>query len=272
MLKRLFDLFISGFVLLLLAVPFAIIAIILRLSGEGEVWYLQDRVGRHGRIFKVYKFATMLKDSPNLGSGDITIRNDPRVLPLGGFLRKTKINELPQFINVFLGQMSLVGWRPLMPVSFQVYAPEIRKKIVEVKPGITGIGSVIFRDEESIVTAAKEDGRDLRETYRNHIMPYKGALELWYTERANLWTDIKILLATTLAVLRPDWNGFRQWFDNLPQPQTDFMRKHFASVDAGIVSSSGEQSNALSGAHEGAVRPDKNLIVRNGNHKSPGRA
>jgi lipopolysaccharide/colanic/teichoic acid biosynthesis glycosyltransferase len=228
MLKRMLDLFISGLVLLMLAIPFAVIAIILRLSGEGEVWYLQDRVGRYGRIFKVYKFATMLKDSPNIGSGDITVRNDPRVLPLGGFLRKTKINELPQFINVFLGQMSLVGWRPLMPVSFQEYAPRIQVEIVAVKPGVTGIGSVIFRDEESIITSAKKEGRDLRETYRNHIMPYKGALELWYAKRANLWTDIKILVATSLAVARPGWNGFREWFDNLPEPESDLLKKHFA--------------------------------------------
>lgn len=227
MLKRLFDLLVSGIVLLILAVPFSIIAIILRFSGEGEVWYLQDRVGRYGRIFRVYKFATMLKDSPNIGSGDITVRNDPRVLPLGGFLRKTKINELPQFINVFLGQMSLVGWRPLMPVSFQEYSSAIQQKIVAVKPGVTGIGSVIFRDEESIITAAKEDGRDLRETYRSHIMPYKGALELWYAERASLWTDLKILMATAMAVVRPKWNGFRAWFADLPQPQSDLLRTHF---------------------------------------------
>lgn len=244
MLKRLFDLLVSAVVLLILAIPFAIISLILKFSGEGEVWYLQDRVGKDGRIFKVYKFATMLKDSPNIGSQDITVANDPRVLPIGRFLRKAKINEFPQFINVFQGQMSLVGWRPLMPVSFQEYSPEVQQKILAVKPGVTGIGSLVFRDEEAIITRAQHEGRDLRETYRHHVMPYKGALELWYAERANLWTDLKILTATAMVVLLPSWSGFRRWFPNLPQPESDMLREHFGG-------------NAGDGSGEGLVVPDE---------------
>lgn len=226
MLKRLLDIVVSGTVLLILALPFAVVMVVLRFTGEGEIFYPQERVGRAGKIFRVFKFATMLKDSPNLGSKEITVQNDPRVLPFGKLLRKTKINELPQFINVFKGDMSLVGWRPLMPVSFDEYSEEIQQKIIAVRPGLTGIGSVVFRDEESIVTLAKEQGRDLRETYREDIMPYKGALELWYAERPGLWQDLKILFATVIAVLVPGWQGYRNWFDGLPRPQSAFLTSH----------------------------------------------
>ena len=88
---------------------------ILRVTGEGEIFFPQSRVGRGGKDFKLYKFATMLKDSPNMGTGTVTVKNDPRVLPMGGFLRKTKINELPQLINIFNGDMSVIGPRPSNP-------------------------------------------------------------------------------------------------------------------------------------------------------------
>ena len=224
--KRLMDLVVSGIVLIILCPLFAVIMVILRFSGEGEVWYPQERVGRDGKLFKVLKFATMLKASPNLGSKDITVQDDPRVLPVGKLLRKTKINELPQFINVFKGDMSLVGWRPLMPMSFDEYSDDIQKNIVSVQPGLTGIGSVVFRDEESIVTRAQAEGRDLRVTYRDEIMPYKGALELWYADHAGILTDLRIVFATVVAVFRPGWNGYRRWFDALPVPQTEFLSDH----------------------------------------------
>ncbi len=226
--KRLLDIVVAGAVLLVLGLPFLAIMAVLRWTGEGEVWYLQDRVGRDGKIFRVFKFATMLKASPSLGSRDITVQNDPRVLPVGKLLRKTKINELPQFINVFRGDLSLVGWRPLMPVSFQEYADEVQRKIVTVQPGLTGLGSVVFRDEESIVTTAQKEGRDLRATYRDEIMPYKGALELWYADHAGLWTDLKILSATAIVVVIPRWTGYRRWFVGLPRPHTQFLATQLA--------------------------------------------
>ncbi len=232
MLKRMLDIVVSGIVLLILAAPFLVIMVVLRCTGEGEVWYLQERVGRDGRIFRVFKFATMLRDSPQMGSKDITVKNDPRVLPVGRFLRKTKINELPQFINVFRGDMSLVGWRPLMPMSFEAYADDVKKQIVKVQPGLTGIGSIVFRDEESIVTQAKREGRDLRETYRDEIMPYKGALELWYADHAGLWTDLKILLATAIAVIVPGWTGYRRWFSDLPRPHSRFLAERLKLDDS----------------------------------------
>ena len=225
MLKRLFDIFVSGTVLLILSPILIVVIVILKLTGEREAFYLQDRVGYLGKIIQVTKFATMLKNSPNMGSQDITLRNDPRVLPLGKFLRKTKLNEIPQFWDVLVGKLSLVGWRPLMPKGFDDYPEWVKTKIVQVKPGLTGIGSLVFRDEESIITKAHEEGRDVRSCYREDIMPYKGALESWYVENANFITDIKILTATALAVLSPSWRGYRAWFPGLPMPETELLKK-----------------------------------------------
>ena len=228
MLKRIFDLLVSGTILLLLALPLTIVIIILKLTGEREAFYFQDRVGYLGRIFKVTKFVTMLKNSPNMGTQDITLRNDPRVLPVGKFLRKTKLNEVPQFWDVFVGKLSLVGWRPLMPQGFADYPQTVQEKIVHVKPGLTGIGSIVFRDEESIIAKAQSMGRDLRSCYREDIMPFKGALECWYVDNQSVLVDIKILIATAVAVLMPSWKGYRSWFRGLPSPESALVREHYS--------------------------------------------
>ncbi len=187
--------------------------LILRLTGEGEVWFLQQRVGQGGRRFGVYKFATMRKDAEWTGSKDITLQNDSRVLPFGKFLRKTKVNELPQIINIFVGDMSFVGWRPLMPKSFEYYPAHVQEKIIALKPGLTGIGSIVFRDEEAITArSAKPPER----VYLEDIAPYKGELELWYQRHQSLWTDLKILFLTAWAVLRPHGRLYERWLKDLP--------------------------------------------------------
>ncbi len=226
MIKRLFDILVSGSVLLILALPLSIIIFILKVTGEKEAFYFQDRVGFLGKIIKVTKFVTMVKNSPNLGTQDITLKNDPRVLPVGKFLRKTKLNEVPQFWDVFVGKLSLVGWRPLMPKGFADYPQWVQDKIVHVKPGLTGLGSLVFRDEEAIIAKAQLEGRDLRTCYREDIMPYKGALESWYVDHRNLWVDLKIMVATALAVLMPNWRGFRGWFHELPLPESKVVREY----------------------------------------------
>ncbi|MCR9295947.1 MAG: sugar transferase [bacterium] len=225
MIKRLFDILVSGTVLLLLSLPLAVVIVILKLTGEKEAFYFQDRVGYKGKIIKVTKFVTMIKDSPNIGTGDITLKNDPRVLPVGRILRKTKLNEVPQLWDVLVGKLSLVGWRPLMPQGFADYPESVQKTIVNVKPGLTGIGSLVFRDEEAIIARAEEEGRDLRSCYREDIMPYKGALEVWYTQNIGFWTDLKILVGTAVAVLRPGWTGYFNWFRGLPVPESEIVRE-----------------------------------------------
>ncbi|HAN98538.1 MAG TPA: lipid carrier--UDP-N-acetylgalactosaminyltransferase [Planctomycetaceae bacterium] len=222
--KRLLDIIVSLAVLSVLVGPLLFVMLVLRLTGEGDIFYLQERIGRFGKPIFITKFATMLRNSPSLGTKDITLRDDPRVLPFGKLLRKTKVNELPQFWDVLVGKMSLVGWRPLMPAGFADYSSEVQQRIVLNRPGITGIGSLVFRDEESIVTRARDAGEDPREFYKSVIMQYKGSLEIWYSEHAGLMTDLKILVATAVAVLRPGWYGFVRWFRDFPPPTNEHLR------------------------------------------------
>lgn len=231
--KTIFDKVIASIALLFLCVPFLVIIVVLRFTGEGNVWYRQDRVGFRGKHFKVFKFVTMREDSETTGNKDITVRGDPRVLPVGRVLRMTKLNELPQVLNVLLGHMSIVGWRPLMPVGFAEYDQHIQENIVKQKPGITGIGSIIFRDEEAIVTEADAQGKDLRTTYREDIMPHKGAVELWYNENRTMLVDLKIIFITAFAIVSPRNNLVQRWFPALPEPKSEIIRKHtgFSSSD-----------------------------------------
>jgi lipopolysaccharide/colanic/teichoic acid biosynthesis glycosyltransferase len=211
-LKRLIDIVIAGIALILLSPILLPIMIILKCTGEHDIFYFQKRIGYKNKVFNIWKFATMLKNSPNIGTGEITLRNDPRVLPMGGFLRKTKINELPQIFNVLKGDMSIVGPRPLMEVSFKLYDKTTQKNIYNAKPGITGIGSVIFRDEEKLVS----DAVDAKEMY-NKIFPFKGQLEIWYQQNASVFTDFKIIFLTAWSIVFPKNNLAATFFKNLPQ-------------------------------------------------------
>ena len=148
--KRLIDILLSVIGTFILLPVFIPIISILKFTGEGEVFYLQERVGFQNKPIKIFKFATMLKDSENMGSGIYTAKNDARILPLGNFLRKTKINELPQILNILLGDISLVGPRPLIKRTFNLYEPSSRDIISSIKPGLTGVGSIIFRNEEEL--------------------------------------------------------------------------------------------------------------------------
>ena len=198
--KRLIDILFSLLLLILLSPLFLILTVLLLLTGEHKVFYRQNRVGFRKQPFKILKFATMLQNSPNIGTGSLTLRNDPRVLPVGRFLRKTKLNELPQIINVLTGDMSIIGPRPIMEVDFKRYPKDIQEIIYNLKPGITGIGSIVFRDEESITSKAK--GREA-EVYENVIAPYKGALELWYQKNISFITDIKLMFLTCWIIIKP---------------------------------------------------------------------
>jgi lipopolysaccharide/colanic/teichoic acid biosynthesis glycosyltransferase len=216
--KRLFDIFIAVAALLALAVPFAFIMVALRLTGEGEVFYRQNRVGFRKQNFQIWKFATMLKNSPNMGTGSLTLRDDPRVTPLGKHLRKSKINELPQLFNLLTGDMTLVGPRPQMRVDFEAFPPDIQELIYNVRPGITGIGSILFRDEERLLSVP---GRDPRAFYVQRIAPYKGAVEVWYQRKMSLWTDLRLVFLTAWAILRPSSDlHFRVFRDLPPLPES----------------------------------------------------
>ena len=208
--QRLLDIALSGLGLLVLSPLLVPIAIALRLTGEGEVFFIQQRVGRGGQPFGLYKFATMLKNSPNLGTGTVTVKNDPRVLPLGRFLRKTKINELPQLLNIFKGDMSIIGPRPQTRRCFDAFPARSQAEIIKVRPGLSGIGSIVFRDEEELMYASKEPER----FYDEVIMPYKGALEEWYVAHQGLWTYLVAIFVTAWVVVFPAsrlaWRVFPQ--------------------------------------------------------------
>jgi len=213
---RIIDVLLSILALLALFPLFMPIVIILLLTGEHKVFYLQNRVGYKNKNFKIIKFATMLSNSANMGSGSLTLKNDPRVLPFGTFLRKTKINELPQILNIIIGDLSIVGPRPQMQVDFEKYSDDVQKKIYEVRPGLTGIGSIIFRDEESLISLAAEN-ENPHDFYKRVIAPYKGELELWYHSHRSVFLDSQLIFMTAWAIVSPETRLYEKWFEDLPK-------------------------------------------------------
>lgn len=224
-LTRVFD-FVLSFVAIIVLLPLMIpVAIILKLTGEHDVFYLQTRVGRGGSDFKLIKFVTMVRGSSSLPGGDLTQKNDPRVLPFGKFLRKTKINELPQLLNVFLGDMSFVGPRPQTRQHYELYPLHVRQAIDALRPGITGLGSMIFRNEDSILDAVAGDDADFRNRFHDTIIaPYKGELELWYTHHCG-WRSYFLLLALTAwkLVSPSDSWVWKHFYHDIPEPPRDLQ-------------------------------------------------
>jgi len=210
--KRIFDIIISLLALLVLSPLLVPISILLLLTGEHYIFYTQRRIGKEGKEFGLLKFATMLKNSPNIGSGDVTLHHDPRVLPMGKFLRSTKINELPQLLNILLGDMSFVGPRPLTPRVFNYYTEEAKEIVKQMKPGLTGVGSIIFRDEEKVIGESK---LSWEECVKQEIMPRKAAAEEWYLKNQSFLTDIKLIFITAWVVLFPKSDILQSTFKDL---------------------------------------------------------
>jgi len=199
--------------------PFLLpVMIALKLTGEHDVFYLQTRVGKGGKDFKVFKFATMLRNSPNMSGGVLTQKNDSRLLPLGPFLRKSKLNELPQLINILIGDMSFVGPRPQARKHYELYATHVKECINTVRPGLTGIGSLIFRDEESMLDKVHGD----RDKFHDEIItPYKGELEVWYTKNHSLKIYFLLIILTAFSVVFPNLNLHTRFIGGLPQAPSE---------------------------------------------------
>lgn len=195
MLKRLFDLLASAMGLVLLSPLFALIALLIRLTSPGPIFYRARRVGRGGREFTLYKFRSMVTDADRHGPG-ITAAGDPRVTPVGRVLRRTKLDELPQLWNVLRGDMTLVGPRPEDPRYVALYTPE-QRRVLDVRPGITSLASLEYRNEESILC-----GPDWEQRYVQEVMPAKLAIDLRYVQQATLFSDLVIILRTLLALFR----------------------------------------------------------------------
>jgi lipopolysaccharide/colanic/teichoic acid biosynthesis glycosyltransferase len=212
--QRFFDVLFSGLALLVFSPLLIPIGLLLRFTGEGEVFFTQERVGMNGEPFKLYKFATMLKNSPHLGTGTVTLKDDPRVLPVGKFLRKTKLNELPQLLNIFIGDISFVGPRPLTHRCFIAFPAHLQELIASVKPGMSGIGPIVFRAEENILA-----GNAASVDYYDHVIaPYKGQVEAWYVDHQNLSSYFAVIFVTIWVVLFPASSAVWRVFKGLPPP------------------------------------------------------
>ena len=222
MLIRVFDFIFAALGILLLSPLFLVLIIILRLTGEKEIFFFQKRLGQNRKEFMLCKFATMLKDSPNIMYGTITIHNDPRILPFGKFLRKTKINELPQLFNILKGEMSFIGPRPLEERSFLIYKKSSQIIISKLKPGLSGIGSIIFKNEEKIIN----DHNGSIKFYDEVIMPYKESLEVWFYNKKNIIIYFTLIFITIWTLLFPKskiiWSIFRD-LPKYPQALKEYI-------------------------------------------------
>ena len=194
--QRIFDLVAASFGLVLLSPLFAVVAVLIKRSSPGPVFYRQERVGRGGRPFWIFKFRTMRPDADRLG-GPLTVGADPRITPVGAVLRKYKLDELPQLINVVLGDMALVGPRPEV-LRYVAHYDERQRRVLDVRPGITDPASIAYRDENALLAGAA----DPEATYIREVMPAKLAMNLEYLERRTLMTDLGIILDTFAKVFR----------------------------------------------------------------------
>lgn len=193
--KRLFDIIASGLGLIVLSPLFAVLAVWIKADSKGPVFYRQTRVGRNNRDFRLYKFRSMRPDSDKLGL--ITVGgHDPRVTRSGYYIRKYKLDEFPQLINVFIGNMSLVGPRPEVRKYVDMYTPE-QMRVLTVRPGITSLASIRYRNENDILAAAKDPDR----CYIEQVMPDKLAIDLEYVDRATLWNDIRLIFSTFREII-----------------------------------------------------------------------
>jgi len=194
-LKRLFDIIASGLGLICLSPLFAVLAVWIKCDSKGPVFYRQVRVGRNNRDFRIYKFRSMRPDSDKLGLITVGGR-DPRVTRSGYYIRKYKFDEFPQLINVFIGDMSLVGPRPEVRKYVDMYTPE-QMRVLSVRPGITSLASIRYRNENDILAAADDPDR----CYIEQVMPDKLAIDLEYVDRATLWNDIKLIFSTFREII-----------------------------------------------------------------------
>jgi lipopolysaccharide/colanic/teichoic acid biosynthesis glycosyltransferase len=173
-------------------------------------------ISAYGRTLDIYMDGKLVRTCVLPGVSKVDANAPVYITPMGGFLRKSKINELPQLMNIWLGDMSFVGPRPVMPISFDAYPDDVQKVIYNAQPGLTGIGSIVFRDEEELISAVKDKGGDTWDFYKNTIYPFKGKLEQWYQENRGFSVDFKIIIVTACVILKPKSNIVYNWFNGLP--------------------------------------------------------
>lgn len=202
----------SMLALLLMLPIMLLIAIALRVSGEGEIIYRQLRIGKGGREFQLLKFATMIKNSPMLGAGEITLPNDTRVTPLGRILRKTKLNELPQLFNILAGDLSIIGPRPQTRRYYELYNPIDRALIETIRPGLSGVGSILFRDEEKLLSKVADPINFDDQV----IAPFKGRIEHWFAVNQSIILYFELIFISALVVLLPSFGLHKNLLRRVP--------------------------------------------------------
>ncbi len=229
--KRSIDVLLSGLGIVVLSPILILTTMILWMTGEHKVMYRQRRIGKDYNPFFIYKFVTMRSDSEKFGT--ITAKNDPRVLPVGKVLRKSKINELPQLFNILFGDMSIIGPRPLAGAEVDMYPDDVRALVYDNnKPGLTGIGSLFFRDEDELIAGTKKPPE---EAYREDVMPIKGRIEIWYRENKSLRIDLLIFFLTVLFVfnlLPVSLVSIFRKFDTFPSKPLSQYRSLVAARDS----------------------------------------
>ena len=193
-LKRAFDIVVSFILLILLIIPIIIIAFAVKLTSEGPVFYRQERVTTYGKIFKILKFRTMVQNADKIGTL-VTTDSDSRVTNIGRFLRKYRLDELPQVFNVLSGSMSIVGTRPEVPKYVNEYKPEYYATLL-IPAGITSLASIMYKDEEKLLSSSK----DADYVYINEILPEKMKYNLQYTKNFGFFSDIKLMFKTVKDV------------------------------------------------------------------------
>lgn len=214
MLIRVLDIFFALLGLIVLGIFMLGATVINLCTGEHKVLYKQKRVGIHKKEFDLLKFATMLENSPNMKGGLVTAVDDPRVLPFGKFLRRTKVNELPQLFNILKGEMSFVGPRPLAKEHFELYSEEQQQIISNIKPGLTGVASLFYRNQEQILADCGEDPIEFHDSV---LTPYKGELEKWYAHNSSLVLYLLIIYLTAASIINRNIVTIK-YFKNLPKP------------------------------------------------------
>ena len=241
--KRLLDLTIAMSGLFLLAPLLIIISAWIKIKEGGDVLYFQKRMGYKNQPFYLWKYRTMIPDSTSKGSGALTLGNDPRITPSGRFLRAYKLDEIPQVMNVVKGDISIVGPRPVPIKNYEAYPENVKRRVYDSPPGITGIGSLIFRREGEILA---DCGEDPNVFYKNEIAPYKAALELWYHKNASLWMDFKIMLLTIWVVFNRNDQVIFNFFESIPQHPLFFYRHNATPPKQAVERKLEHRTNAKS--------------------------
>lgn len=195
MIKRLFDLLFSGLGLIILSPLLVVIILWIKWDSQGPIFFRQERVGQFGKTFRIHKFRTMIVDAEKYGT-QITVGQDPRITHSGAILRRYKLDELPQLIDVLIGKMSLVGPRPEVPKYVNYYPTSIKNLVLSVKPGITDLASIEFHDENTLLGKAQ----DPEKTYKETILPIKLKYYVNYAQNNNIWHDIGIILRTLKTI------------------------------------------------------------------------